>query len=439
MRKWCLLVILCLLSGNSMAKQAYQTSDIPLLDNRFRVDFGVEQITFIIARKRFKEAVILVRPDGSKARISAANDRTRWLEGLDHDIITIDNPMPGPWQAIGDIAEENRIQLISDVKLEVEQLPIQLYSGERLRVTGALYNGKEQLHDAYVNNAELTMIAHGYHRSSDANFKFDFKELAKFTDRGDRFDELPADGIFTTYLKLDLDTGKYRFAVSVKNNVFTREVSQDVVVFPSPIKSKILPILDDINPQLVLDFDIEELDAKSIVIEGLVTNESKDEMDRFILHGKAGKSTFEYAIPRPTMFGGYRVALTMFATTSLGREIIVQLPPQAFVIPKPIEVNPALAVSEADLKAASEAAAAKLREEEERFNWMLWIIGGILFLVIAAIATLFGIKYWQRKKFEKAIAEQTPLPPEDTEEAVLPEAAIEEDLDLNSLNEPESK
>ena len=186
-------------------------------------------------------------------------------------------------------------------------------------------------------------------------------------------------------------------------------------------------------------FDIDELDAKSIVIEGLMTNKSQDEMERFILHGEVGKSQFKYAIPRPKMYGGYRVSLTMFATTSLGREIIVQLPPQAFVIPKPIEVNPALAVSEADLKAASEAEAAKLLEEEERFNWMLWIIGGILFLVIAAIATLFGIKYWQRKKFEKAIAEQTPLPPEDTGEIVTAEAPIEDDLDLNSLNEPESK
>ena len=439
MRKWCLLVILCLLSVSAMANQAYQTSDIPLLDNRFRVDFGVKQITFIIARKRFKEAVVLVRPDGSKARISAANERTRWVEGLDHDIITIDNPMPGPWQAIGEIAAENRIQLISDVDLKVQQLPIQLYSGERIRVTGALFNANQQLNNAYIRNVQLTMTAHGYNRPEDANFKFDYKELAKFTDRGDRFDELPADGIFTAYLKLDLDTGKYRFAVAVKNNVFTREVSQDVVVFPSPIKSKILPIIEDVNPQLILDFDIDELDAKSIVIEGLVTNKSQDEMERFILHGEVGKSQFKYAIPRPQMYGGYRVSLTMFATTSLGREIIVQLPPQAFVIPKPIEVNPALAVSEADLKAASEAEAAKLLEEEERFNWMLWIIGGILFLVIAAIATLFGIKYWQRKKFEKAIAEQTPLPPEDTGEIVTAEAPIEDDLDLNSLNEPESK
>jgi len=439
MRKWSLLVILCLVSVSGIAKQNYQTSDIPLLDNRFRVDFGVEQITFIIARKRFKEAVILVRPDGSKARISAATERTRWLEGLEHDMITIDNPMPGPWQAIGEISGDNRIQLISDVQLKVQQLPIQLYSGERITVTGELFNGNKPLNEAYIRDVALSMTAYGYNRPVDANFKFDFKELAKFTDRGDRFDQLPADGIFTTYLKLDLDTGKYRFAVSVKNNVFTREVSQDVVVFPSPIKSKILPIVEGVDPQLVLYFDLEELDAKSIVIEGRIVNKSKDEIERFILHGETNKNKFEYAIPRPEKFGGYRVNLTMFATTSLGREIVVKLPSQAFVIPKPIEINPALAVSEADLKAASDAEAAKILEAEKRFNWMLWIIGGVLFLVIAAIATLFGIKYWQRKKFEKAISEQTPLPPEDTDDSTLPEKSEGDDLDLNALSNSETK
>ena len=73
-----------------MVSSMCSCADARLLDNRFRVDFGVKQITFIIARKRFKEAVVLVRPDGSKARISAANERTRLSAGLDHGSITID-------------------------------------------------------------------------------------------------------------------------------------------------------------------------------------------------------------------------------------------------------------------------------------------------------------------------------------------------------------
>lgn len=442
MRHWILALVLSALSTFSaltLANPAYQTSDIPFLDNRFRVDFDVEEVTFIISRAKFKEPVILIRPDGSKVRIWDANEKTRWLEGLEHDIITIANPMAGPWQAVGDISGENRIRILSDVKLDVERLPIQLYRGERVRVTGSLHNQNTQLHDAYLRDTELIMTAHGYHRPQDDNFKFAFKELSKFNDQGERFDEVPGDGIFTTYLKLDLVTGKYRFAVTVKNNVFSRAFSQDVIVFPSPVKTKILPFEGLENPTLILDFDTDELDPNSIIVEAKVETKDHDEVNRFTLFGTPSSKRLEHHIIRPEQYGSYRVTMTLFATTKLGREIVIQLPDQAFVIPKPVVIDASLAVSEADLKAAEEAKLAAIREEEDRFNWLLWLIGGILLLIITVIATLFGIKFWQRKKFEKAIEAKSASEKED--EGKAPEKGEaepvkpEEDLDLNKLHD----
>lgn len=432
MRK--LWLVLALLSTFSSAQSVYQTSDIALLDNRFRVDYGIKQITFIIARKRFSEAVILVRPDGSKAYSWAESERTRWLEGKDHDIITIDDPMPGPWQALGDIGGDNRIQLLSNVQLQIQHLPIQLYSGERIKVSGALYHNSQQLDDAYLNGTNLTMTAYGYNRPQDDNFEFTSRELSQFNDQGVRYDEMPDDGIFTAFVPLDLATGKYRFEVAVKNNVFSRNYNQDVVVFPSPIKTHMLSLLDGADPQLQFDFDVDELDPASIAIKGKVVSANGTAAEEFMIYGKAGMDNYLHTFSRPA-FGSYKIELELFATTRLGREIIIKMTPQAFVIPKPLVVNLDLVVTEEALQAAAEKEAAeKAANAEPEFNWLYWLIGGLLGLVVLAVVTLLGIKFWQKRKFDKVIAEK----PQSEQEQIPGSASAPEtvtELDLNTLSD----
>ena len=41
-------------------------NEIPLLDNRFRIDHDVDKITLLFFRRQGSPAVVLVRPDGSK-------------------------------------------------------------------------------------------------------------------------------------------------------------------------------------------------------------------------------------------------------------------------------------------------------------------------------------------------------------------------------------
>ncbi|MFT5881097.1 MAG: hypothetical protein ACI86X_002236 [Moritella sp.] len=428
MRK--LWLVLILFSTLSSAQTVYQTSDIALLDNRFRVDYGIKQITFIIARKRFSEAVILVRPDGSKAYSWTASERTHWLEGKDHDIITIDDPMPGPWQALGDIDGDNRIQLLSDVQLQVQHLPIQLYSGERIKVSGALYHNSTQLDAAYLNGTSLTMVAYGYNRPEDDNFEFTSRELSKFNDLGERYDEMPADGIFTALVPLELTTGKYRFEVAVKNNVFSRNFNQDVVVFPRPIKTHMLSLLDGADPTLKFDFDEDELKPASIAIKGRVISANGTAAEEFIIYGKTGMDHYLHTFARPVS-GSYQIELELFATTRLGREIIIKMDPQAFVIPIPLVVNLNLVVTEEALQGAALKEAANAEPE---FNWLHWLIGGLLGVVILAVVALLGIKFWQKRKFGKVIAEKPQSESEQTPGSVSSSDTATE-LDLNTLSD----
>ncbi|PKH04626.1 TIGR03503 family protein [Moritella sp. Urea-trap-13] len=406
---WLLLALIGAVSISTFtsAKSVYQTSDITLLDNRFRVDHGIDKITFIIARERFSKAVILVRPDGSKVYIWDKSDRVHWIEGEENDIITIDQPMAGPWQAIGKIQGNNRIQLLSDVKLQVNRLPIQLYSGERLKVSGELLHLEERLNESYLRDAELIMTAYGYNRTEDENFNFTSQELARFNDKGVFYDELPEDGLFTAFLQLDLDTGKYKFEVAVKNHAFTRSFNQDVILFPKPIKTQMLSLLEGEDPQLKLTYDIAELKPESIVIKGRLLAVNSGESSDFIIYGEADMAEQIHTFQRPDETGNYSIDLMLFATTKAGREIIMKLPAEAFVIPKPIFIDsaliPAATVSQAE---TTETSMTLLEDTESDWNLVLWVVGSLLALLVLAVTALFTIKFWQKRKFEKVISNQ---------------------------------
>ena len=435
---WLLLALIGAVGISTLAsaKSVYQTSDIALLDNRFRIDYGVKQITFIIARERFSKAVILVRPDGSKVYVWNKSDRVHWIEGEENDIITIENPMPGPWQALGKIQGDNRIQLLSDVELQVSRLPIQLYSGERLKVSGELHHLKKRLNATYLRGTELIMTAYGYNRTEDENFNFTSQELAKFNDKGVFYDEVPEDGIFTTFLQLDLATGKYKFEVSVTNDAFTRSFNQDVVIFPRPIKTQMLPLLADEDPQLKFTFDIEELQPESIVIKGHLVSTNGGPRDDFIIYGEANMSEQIYTFERPTHIGSYSIELVLFATTKAGREITLNIPSEAFVISKPIFIDslliPVVTVSQAE---TTEIIVDTLEDTERDWDLLLWVVGGLVTVLILAVAVLFGIKFWQKRKFEKVISTQinseiTAESPANGDDAL----SMMTDLDLNSLD-----
>ena len=87
----------------TVLKNNRKINEIPLLDNRFRIDHKVEKITLLFFRKPGSPAVILVKPDGSKyyAHHAMKDEQLEWFDESSYDLITIENPTPGPWQVIG--------------------------------------------------------------------------------------------------------------------------------------------------------------------------------------------------------------------------------------------------------------------------------------------------------------------------------------------------
>ncbi|MEZ9333886.1 TIGR03503 family protein, partial [Vibrio sp. 10N.286.51.A4] len=122
----------------SFGLHAATESVMSLLDNRFRVDPSIEQVTFVIYRADNSKPVVLVRPDGKKYHALRHGDNVRWYQESSMDIISIDNPMPGPWQAVGKVSPKNNIKLLSHLVLDANDFPDKLYQTEHIKFTARL-------------------------------------------------------------------------------------------------------------------------------------------------------------------------------------------------------------------------------------------------------------------------------------------------------------
>ncbi|WAF95329.1 TIGR03503 family protein [Aeromonas sp. BC14] len=394
--------LLLLASLTASANEVFAPSDIPLLDNRFRIDYGVKEITFIVTRKPGTPSVILVRPDGSKLYVGKVTPPdVGWLALKDQDLITIRDPMPGPWQAIGEVDPDNRVRLLSNIRLETDQLPTQLYQGERVKLKSwLLIDDAPPKAGYYLTDLGMTVRLQRFNDAKQEGEPIVDEVLGHYRDDGKGLDEVPGDGIMTAEAVLDVAAGKYRAMYSTGNQVFSRARYQDVLIYPLPVSYTLAPPSQEFGAKLSFLIDADELDPASVVIEGKATNTVGASM---AFNAVATEPRVEVDLSAIKEVGQYEVTATLFGTTRLGREIQVTLPVKSF------NIFPVLAVEPSAASAASETSAAVPNqvkfEEEQSSGWLIWLLGGVGILLVLLGGVGF-ILLQKRRALKKAMAAQ---------------------------------
>lgn len=382
-------------------------NSITLLQNRFRIDYEVEEITMIFFREFGSSPIVLVRPDGSKIfQQHADEEKIFWYDTSTYDMISIKNPELGPWQAVGDIMENSRVMVISDLALHAEKLPDMIFSGEILKQTAYLTNdGKPIDYKAFRDVVELVVSFSSTNNPNYDNFGAGTESVATFQDNGQGMDEKPLDGIFTGQFNLSLAGGEWIPNYKVFTPMYSREqVDPNIILLPNPIKIEV--DIDDGKGgyhTLKVDAVRDHVDISTLLLDGKVrypngeihnfsiTDMSSDVREHLLVHFG---------------FGVYRIKLTAFANTLEGREFILDVPEFSFLVEQPEPVVPAVG-NGVEVNAAVEGSdkqmdenldnpnmqlVTEIEEQESMSNstLMFWIIGVNLFLVIVG----GGVIYW---------------------------------------------
>ncbi|WP_019617142.1 hypothetical protein [Psychromonas ossibalaenae] len=380
-------LLLLIIHTQSTAHTIYAPNDIPLLDNRFRIDPNTEQITFILNHSEGPRRVVLVRPDGSKIYYKRNPENVGWVTSRTQDIVTIDNPMAGPWQAVAKLDGNNRIKLMSRVELKTSRLPLKLYSQEYITTHASLYNEKKLMtNKAYLDDAKLSVALIG-----GAS-----KTLTLYQDDGKGYDALPFDGKLTARVYVDLLPGRYLLNIRTKNDVFIRNVNHDAVVFLPPVSYEV-DALEAGSDQALFEFkiDADELDPLSVTINGVIKDADNNIVEQLIIHSADGLSEQSLLTTvRKLSHNMFTFSAKAFATTRKGREIELHLPDRVF------ELVPPIVIPEANLSEALATVTEELNIPQETpsllSDWRVITVAATLFSLLL-IAIVF-ILLRRRKK-----------------------------------------
>jgi uncharacterized protein (TIGR03503 family) len=377
-------------TGLSLLPDLPAKNQIPLFDNRFRIDYEVQEITMVFFRKRGSPSVILVKPDGSKINVVSASDQdVEWFDDKTYDLIKIKNPTPGPWQALGQILPESKIMVLTDIELKVDPLPDHLMVGEIIKVTATLTNGgKAIVAKDFRDLLRLDVLFISSNNAEYENFGAGVIELTTLADDGRNFDEKPRDGIFTGEFRLEMKPGQWQPKFVVKTPLYTREVIQEPVILnKSPISYEIAQATKAEELHW-LTFKVTDpmINPQSVALQGKIRFPN-NEIQSFTL-GESAEADKKLKIVNYAS-GTYKVESTLFAQTVTGRNVVITLPVASFVA-EVIEPEPATPEVTATADPAVKTEAAKVDtttpppaavvEEDKPFPWLLVILSNVIIL-----------------------------------------------------------
>ncbi|EGQ7838079.1 TIGR03503 family protein [Vibrio parahaemolyticus] len=385
---------------------AASESAMSLLDNRFRVDPTIEQITFLVYREQSSQPVVLVRPDGKKYYAWGSYDNVRWYQEPSLDIISVDNPMPGPWQAVGKVTPKNNIRLISHLKLSTDVFPNRLYNGEALKFTARLTSDDKPLvlRD-FLDRVNLRVTFTKFVENENELIKEARPVpmiIGEFSDDGRGLDEQAGDGVFTVQLPIEVEPGKYRARITSGNGVFLRAQEQVILVYPNPVSRTFIQSRSPEKPhQLVVSGEQGMIAPGSIAV-----NVEQNAPDGFITYSQGQvsqdgmKTTLN--LDNDPELGKYSWRGEIFATDfATQRALVFPIQEQTFSVVDEVDLEAARIAKEAELaeqrRIEMEKRIIAEREAERKRSMIIIAVGNVVMLLIAIVAWIV----WRKLKAKR--------------------------------------
>lgn len=367
------------------------SNQIPLLNNRFRIDYEVKEITLVFFRKAGSPSVVLVQPDGSKIYATTASQHNVfWHDDRTYDLIKLKEPTPGPWQAVGQILPESRIMVLTDINIKVDPLPKDLMVGEQIKMTATLANGDKPITTKdFRDLLQLHVLLISTQKQGMANEHETVFELATLDDDGNNFDERPRDAVFTGEYRFAVKAGEWMPKYTIKTPMYTRELLQDpITVTEAPLTAEFVEGKGTEKHKLVYSVTDGVIDANTLSVQGRVIYPGGDVQSFSLAEEKSSNRSIELG---NIGNGTYRVEQVVFGKTKAGRDFVLNLPDQVLRVVAPVEEVKAEPTVEPEAAKAKPEPVKPLEptpEPEPEFP-LLWVIVGNLIILLAGGVAVF--------------------------------------------------
>ncbi|EAT11777.1 VWA domain-containing protein [Bermanella marisrubri] len=197
---------------NAFDKAAPEAAEqVPLSDdNQFDIDESVEEFTALVFREEGSAPTRLVSPSGAIIDQMNTGENAKWFSQAVYDLVTVIQPEAGKWKIEADLDPNNRVTVVSDLKLGLDNLPPTIFPEQQIDFNIYLHeDNKVVTRPEFLKlmTVEMTMTAE------------DGRSGTKVISDPEN---PPADGLYPESIKRLSKEGQYELKVAVDGKTFTR-------------------------------------------------------------------------------------------------------------------------------------------------------------------------------------------------------------------------
>lgn len=237
-------------------EQAGKPDSLPLRDNRFQVDAGIQEATIVLFRAKNAAPPRLIAPDNASHSLEKRPDSIAWHQDQGYELITIHQPQPGEWRLQAAIDPDNRVMVVTDLKMQLDDLPALVLAEERVDLKAHFSNQGSPMKDREF--IDLVRVRAQLTDPAGQPQAFDL-----------RLDH--ASGVFDHRLSLPAASGRYELVVTGRSETFIRErrhlfeVREAVTLNLDATNPELFKLGVQLDPELVRE---PELSALLLTAEG---------------------------------------------------------------------------------------------------------------------------------------------------------------------------
>ena len=245
------------------------TEQVSLVDNQFLIDQTIDEYTALIFHEA-GENILLRSPNGQLIDQKTPRNDVKWKSLKTYELITVKQPKYGQWKIEGNLDPLSRVSVISDLTLNVSDIPSNLYSHQipefAAWLSGVYLTGDvnpEEGSDRIMDDTLLSVVDVSVDIQHEGEMVFS-KRLNK------QLDEFIFDDDY--FLK----QGEYSIQVNLTSPTFERKLLKNIVL-RSAFSIESLGISKPQEYYLLRVYKNDDsIESSSISIKALVNNKMVD-------------------------------------------------------------------------------------------------------------------------------------------------------------------
>ncbi|WP_284450873.1 vWA domain-containing protein [Methylophaga thalassica] len=293
-----------------MFEKATQPDTVPLADNQFKIDSSVNEMTVLAFRKAGSAETQLKSPDGKTLTELDQSEKIRWLHEDSFDLITIENPVTGEWRIDAQLDPDNRVMVVTDMKLQTSDLPNNVLKGEKFDFHATLTD-----HGKAITRKDFLELVDG---SLKQNSEQGEKQVSMTLD--------PQKSQFNATLGEEFTAGRQDVIVTLKSATFERQRRQSINVIAAPyyVETERLPG-DNRSHRIQVQVEPTLIKPDSLSIKALLREENGSEWPYDMQ--KTDTNNWQLTLTELTNEANYELSLQLRGETPEGRPVFLQAEP----------------------------------------------------------------------------------------------------------------